>query len=70
MFGVRAGRPFRACIIYRCYYYRITAVAYLDRSLQYGLPVLGIYIVRCVSTCVAGGRGHVTYISYHILPYS
>ena len=26
--------PFRACIIYRCYYYRITAVVYLDRLLQ------------------------------------
>ena len=41
--------PFRACIIYRCYYYRITAVAFLGRSLQKGLPVLGIHIVRCVS---------------------
>ena len=40
-----------ACIIYRFHYYRITAVAFLDRSLQKGLPVLGIYIVRCVSTC-------------------
>ena len=59
-----------ACIIYRFHYYRITAVAFLDRSLQKGLPVLGIYIARCVSTCVAGSRGHVTFISYYILPYS
>ena len=32
--GFMLVAPFRVCIIYRCYYNRITAVAYLDSSLQ------------------------------------